>query len=627
MRSRQALFQRVSASLIIPVTFLPLAAILLALGTQLGIAPLEAAGRSLLQVWLPLIFGIGISIGFTEGDGMGVLSTVAGYLTMVAVAEKVAGDPSLHLGVLGGIVAGAVCAWFFNKVKDTSLPEYLALFSGKRLGPLVGALAGLVLGFLFGAAWPPIQRSIIALGEWMYQSGGVGIFAYGATLRVLIPTGLHHILMQLVDYQIGGWMDPESGKMVAGEYVRFLAGDPSAGRILSGFFLTLGFGPLGAALAMTHEAKPSQRRKVGGLMTTAALTAMLLGVTEPIEFAFIFASPLLFALHIILAGLGSLVAWALNIHLGGYALPMILINWRLQQNGWLLIPLGLVFTAVYYVSFRAVIRWRRPPILGQVEEGAPGVSGDSGRSGPGTERGEAGALLAALGGAGNVVTLDACMTRLRLVVRDPGAVDDARLRQLGAAAVLRPGAGEVQVVVGARAGELAARVKAVGAGEAPAPPPAPLVTLLSPLGGTIVPLDQVPDPVFAGRLAGDGVAILPTSGQILAPATGRVVLVFPGGHALGLATPDGLELLIHIGIDTVALQGQGFHIAVKEGDQVTAGDTLGHFDPATIEAAGKSLISPVLITNPDAATQISRIADGTVRAGEPLLLVRRPAQP
>jgi len=621
MRSRQALFQRVSASLIIPITFLPLAAVLLALGSQLGIGPLEAAGRSLLQLWLPLFFGAGISLGFTDGDGMAVLSVVAGFLTMTAVAEKVAGDPTLNVGVLGGLATGAVCTWVYHKVKDVSLPEYLALFSGKRLGPMTGALAGLVLGYLFGTFWPPIHAGIVALGQWLYGAGGIGVFVYGAFLRILIPTGLHHILMQLIDYQIGGWVDPTTGKLVAGEYVRFLAGDPAAGRLLSGFFLTLGFGPLGAALAITHEAKPSQRRRVGGLMTTAALTAMLLGVTEPVEFAFIFASPLLFGLHILLAGLGSLVAWALNIHLGGYALPMILINWHRQQNGWLILPLGLLFTALYYVSFRAVIRWRRPPILGQVEEAAA----PAGAGAPPAE-GEGAALLQALGGAANIVTLNACMTRLRLTVRDPALLDDARLRQMGASAVLRPGGGDVQVVMGARAGELAQRIRTAAAGSAPSPsaPAGELITLVSPITGRVVPLEQVPDPVFSGRLAGDGVAVEATDGLLLAPAAGRVMLIFPGGHALGLTTPDGLELLVHVGLDTVELHGQGFSIAVAEGDEVAAGDLLGRFDPAQIRAQGKSLLSPVLVTNPDVTAEIAAAWQGeTVRAGEPLLTVRR----
>lgn len=249
-------------------------------------------------------------------------------------------------------------------------------------------------------------------------------------------------------------------------------------------------------------------------------------------------------------------------------------------------------------------------------------------------------MLQALGGAANIISLDACMTRLRLAVRDPGALDEARLRQMGAAAVVRPGGGDVQVVMGARAGELAQRIRAAAAGAAPSPTgPAPgaasghppvsapageLITLFSPITGRVVPLDQIPDPVFAGRLAGDGVAVEATDGLLLAPAAGRVMLVFPGGHALGLATPEGLELLVHVGLDTVELHGQGFSIAVAEGDEVAAGDLLGRFDPAHIRAQGKSLLSPVLVTNPDVTAEIAAACQGeTVRAGEPLLTVRR----
>lgn len=245
-------------------------------------------------------------------------------------------------------------------------------------------------------------------------------------------------------------------------------------------------------------------------------------------------------------------------------------------------------------------------------------------------------MLQALGGAANIISLDACMTRLRLAVRDPGALDEARLRQMGAAAVVRPGGGDVQVVMGARAGELAQRIRAAAAGTATKPtgpepgatpvsaPAGELITLLSPITGRVVPLDQVPDPVFAGRLAGDGVAVEATDGLLLAPAAGRVMLVFPGGHALGLATPEGLELLVHVGLDTVELHGQGFSIAVAEGDEVAAGDLLGRFDPAHIRAQGKSLLSPVLVTNPEVTAEIAAACQGaTVRAGEPLLTVRR----
>lgn len=474
---RNVFFQRVAASLVIPVTMLPVAAVLLAAGIQAGIHPLEKAAMALIRSWLPLFFGLAISVGFA-GEAMAVLSVAAGFLTMTSVASAVSGDPALNVGVLGGIVAGAVCTWLYNRVKERTLPEFLATFSGRRLGPLAAILAGVPLGYLFGLVWPWLQRGILLLGEWIQHAGGAGAFVYGAVLRLLIPTGLHHILIQFVDTQLGGWVDPATGQMVMGEYLRFLAGDPEAGRILSGFFLTLGFAPVGAALALIHEARPDQRRRVVGLMTAGILSATMLGVTEPVEFAFIFASPLLFALHVLLSGMASLVAWALDIHLGGYALPMILINWHRQQNGMLLLPLGLLHGTLYYLVFRAVIRWRRPPVLGQVaseepapEEAAPAQPGAPAKhtepaaarlDGSGSTEApvdEAEAFLAALGGRENLLGLEACMTRLRVSLRDPDRVDTQRLRSLGAAAVLRTGPGDVQVVVGTRAGELADRIR------------------------------------------------------------------------------------------------------------------------------------------------------------------------
>ncbi|MGE5675615.1 MAG: glucose PTS transporter subunit IIA [Mycobacterium leprae] len=626
---RKAFFQRVSASLIVPITFLPLAAILLAIGTQLGIKPVEEAGIALLRSWLPLFYGIGISIGFTDGDAMGALSVATGFMVMVSVAGAVSQDPTINLGVLGGVVAGSICTWLYNRVKRVRLPEYLALFSGKRMGPLASTVAGVLLGYGFGYAWPSIHAGIVGLGNWIYSSGGIGVLVYGGALRLLIPTGLHHILMQLVDTQLGGWVDPATGKLVAGEYLRFLAGDPQAGRLLSGFFLTLCFAPLGAAMAIAHEARPEQRRRVTGLMTTGALTAMLLGVTEPVEFAYIFASPVLLGLHVCLSALASLLGYVLNIHMGGYALPMLLFNWRVQQNAWLLLPLGLAWSALYYFSFRAVIRWTHPPILGQVPEE------DEER--PVAGSGEGAAYLEALGGAANIVSLEACMTRLRLVIEEPARLDEPRLLRLGAVRVLKSGH-SIQVVVGARAGDLSAAIRAA-AGKLTAATIAPAtlepaqetgtaaascdwpVTLLSPLTGRVLPLAEVPDPVFGAGLVGDGVAVEVTGTQIVAPVDGNVTHIFPGGHALGLVTAGGLEILIHIGLDTAELKGEGFHLTAVEGEFVQAGMPMGHLEPERIAAGGKLLISPVLITNPDRAGRIRQLARTTVTAGEPLLQV------
>lgn len=623
MRSREAFFQRVSASLIVPITFLPLAAILLAVGAQGGIGPVEAAGLALIRSWLPLFYGIGVAIGFANAEAMGALSVATGFLVMVSVAEAVSGDPKLSVGVLGGLVAGALCTWIYNRVKRVELPEYLGLFSGKRMGPMACSVAGIGLGYLFGLFWPPLQAGIIGLGEWIYSAGGLGAFVYGSVLRLLIPTGLHHILMQVVDTQMGGWVDPATGKLVAGEYLRFLAGDPAAGRITSGFFVSLGFGPAGAAMAITQEARPEQRRRVAGLMTTGALTAGLLGVTEPIEFAFIFASPVLFGVHVLLSGLASFLGWALDIHHAGYALPMMLINGHRSANGLLLIPFGLAYTALYYFSFRAVIRWLRPPILGQTADAQPEA--------PAKHAGDP--LVAALGGAANLTGVDACMTRLRLTVHDVTRVDEAALKRLGAAGVLFPGGGAVQVVVGARAGALAqtlteamGRAGAPAESGAPASRPAPPtdsgITVVSPLTGRVVPLAEVPDPVFAGGMAGEGVAVEPTDGRLRAPVSGTVALVFPGGHALGIVTPEGLELLVHVGIDTVALQGEGFRIDVAAGDMVNAGQVIGQVDLEVVSGRGKSLITPVLVTNPDALSGWEVVTRAAVQAGNPLLLLR-----
>ncbi|MEW8977112.1 MAG: PTS transporter subunit EIIC [Symbiobacterium sp.] len=461
MRTRAAFFQRVSASLMIPLTFLPFPAVLVALGTVLGLGPLEQAGLELLRDWVPLFFAMGIAVGFTQGDGMAVLSAAAGYLTMIAVAVGVAGDPALNVGALGGIAAGALCTWLYGRASRVRLPEFLALFSGKRMGPIAAALAGVGLGYFFGLIWPAFYAAIYGLGQWIYAAGGTGAFVYGGILRLLIPTGLHHILMQLVDYQLGAWTDPTTGQVVVGEYLRFLSGDPAAGRLLSGFFLTLGFGPLGAALAIAHEARPEQRRRVSGMMLSGALTAMVVGITEPVEFAFIFASPLLLALHVLLSAVASFLGYALDIHLGGYALPMMLINWHRQQNGWLLLPLGVLWTLLYYVTFRLIIRWRRPPILGQSGEAGEGGDGAvAGAPGAGSDplQAQAAGILAALGGPSNIRSLTACMTRLRLELNTPDAVDAARLRELGATGVVRTG-DAVQVVMGPRAGDIARAIE------------------------------------------------------------------------------------------------------------------------------------------------------------------------
>ncbi|HLO02518.1 MAG TPA: glucose PTS transporter subunit IIA [Symbiobacteriaceae bacterium] len=644
MKGDRAFFERLAAALIIPVTLLPLAALMLAAGSQLGIEPLRVGGLALIQSWLPLFYAIGLAIGFSEGDAMAVLSAVVTFLTMQSVAVAVAGDPGLNMGVVGGLITGATAVALFHRVKRWVLPEWLGLFSGKRMGPVVGTVAGSLIGLVAGWSWPPIKSAIILLGQWLYAAGPVGAFVYGASTRILLPTGLHHILLQAVDNQIGGWTDPATGKWVTGEYLRFLAGDPAAGRFLSGFFLTLGFASLGIGLALIRQAKTGQRRRVSGLMGTGMLTAAVLGITEPIEFAFIFASPVLWVLHILFAGLASLLAYLLGIRAGGYALPMLLINLQQSERSWLLLPIGLLWSALYFVSFSWVIRRWRPRVLGQEEEsfvastGAPAATGDL----------TAGAqMLAHLGGAANLLWLDACMTRLRVQVAEVARVDQAGLRAQGAVGLVWDGP-NLQVVLGTRApqwrelvtaamsGETGATVRA-GAGEtrgqpsgesAGAQPGASAVvtahatsealTLLAPLTGRVLPLSALPDPAFAEGQLGQGLAIEPTDGWLVAPCQASVTAIFPGGHAIGLTTPTGIEILIHIGLDSHRLAGQGIHLRVEPGAVIEAGHVLGWLDLAVIRAAGVTPVTPIVVTT---GQRVTALAQDGVSAAAALLQI------
>lgn len=612
MVDRKAFFQRLAGALIIPIVIIPVAAILVAGGEIGGVMPLKAAGLALVKFWLPLFFAMAITTSFGGGEGMAAITAAVAYLVAQAAAEAVAGDPELNTGVLGGILVGIVATALYNRVKRARLPEYLALFDGPRLGPPVAAVAGFGLGILFGLVWPFFEQGIVRLGEWVVTAGGIGAFVFGGVLRLLIPTGLHHILTQLVDTQLGLFADPATGKAITGEYLRFLAGDPTAGRLQAAHFIIC-FTVPAAGLAIAHEALPAQKQRVKGMMWTGALTAIVLGVTEPIEFAFLFASPLLFGLHALLQGAAAWVIYELGVRHAGYAMSMYVINFHLSERAWLILPVGIAFGLVYYLLFRAVIRLTRPKVLGQVEEAEAPIA-STGAEGHGDE---AAAYVGALGGARNLITVEACMTRLRLRLVDPTQVDEAALRALGAADLVKPGGDGVQVVVGVRASDLAARIAAMlRHGQERRS-----LTLLSPVSGTVLPLDEVPDEVFSQRLAGDGAAVYARDGTLVAPAAGSVRHIFPGGHALGFELDGGVHLLVHVGIGTVELNGEGFTLTVAEGDRVEAGGSLGRFSPEVLYRHGKSAVTSVLLTNASEFSEIAVLATGEIRAGQPLLRV------
>ncbi|MDY7559253.1 N-acetylglucosamine-specific PTS transporter subunit IIBC [Pseudomonas sp. 10B1] len=443
--------QRLGRALMLPIAILPIAGLLLRLGDTdlLNIAIVHAAGNAIFAN-LALIFAIGIAVGFArDNNGTAGLAGAIGYLVMVSALKVL--DPKIDMGILAGIISGLVGGTLYNRFKDIKLPEYLAFFGGRRFVPIVTGLTAVVLGLIFGLIWPPLQGGINSLGKMMLESGSVGAFAFGVMNRILIITGLHHILNNLVWFVFGTFTDPETGRVVTGDLARYFAGDPEGGQFMTGMFPIMMFGLPAACLAMYRNALPSQRKLIGGVLLSMALTSFLTGVTEPVEFAFMFLAPLLYLIHALLTGLSMTLTDLLNIHLGftfsGGAIDLAL-GWGKSTNGWMIFPLGLLYAAVYYAVFDYCIRRFNLKTPGREQL----VNRDA--LVPQSER--AGAYIHAFGGAANLLSIDACTTRLRLNLVDRSKAIDSELKALGAMAIVRPGnAGSLQVVVGPMADSLA----------------------------------------------------------------------------------------------------------------------------------------------------------------------------
>lgn len=613
------LLQKVSAALMVPVVILPIAAIYMAIGSQVGLPMVDAAGRAILISYLPLIFAIGVAISFCQHDGMAALAAAIGWVVMTQVMAAI--DQSINMGALGGIISGAVTAWLYARYRTVRFPEYLGLFSGKRFVVVAASFAGLILGIAFGYIWPPLQEFIARVGDWILAAGSTGVLVYGILNRLLIPTGLHHIINNLIMYVFGSYTDPVTGAIVQGEVPRFYAGDPQSGYILAGFFITMMFAIPAITLAMTHEAKPANRAKVAGIMVTAALTSLITGITEPAEFAFMFVAPLLYVIHALLTGVALWASWLLGIRHYGYALPMYFINWGLSSKAWLIIPMGIVYFILYYFLFRFLIRRLNLPTLGRV--GLLEAEGQSQAEADSTPTRRTEAYLVALGGVGNIIEVNACLTRLRVALNRPDAIDEEALRKLGATGISRPGGNNLQVIVGYDAEAIRDELRQLLFTETREEEleMTRKTVILAPLTGRVVPLSQVPDEAFASGLIGQGAAIDPAEGCLVAPADGTVARIFPGGHAVAFETDDGWELVLHLGIDTVALAGKGFTPLVSDGDRVRAGQRLVEFDPGAIRQSGKSMVSPVVIANTDRILDLRITDNDRVDAGLDRLLV------
>ncbi|EJY95994.1 glucose-specific PTS transporter subunit IIBC [Staphylococcus arlettae] len=653
--------QRIGKALMLPVAILPAAGILLALGNAMhnaqlvAIAPwlehevfviissiMESAGQIIFDN-LPLLFAVGTALGLAGGDGVAALAALVGYLIMNATMGKVMnitiddifsyadgaktlsqaakepenvlilGIPTLQTGVFGGIIMGALAAWCYNKFYNITLPAFLGFFAGKRFVPIITSVVAIVTGVLLSFVWPPIQEGLNQLSNFLLNKNlTLTTFIFGIIERSLIPFGLHHIFYAPFWFEFGQYVS-HSGELVQGDQRIWMAQmkdgvEFTAGAFTTGKYPFMMFGLPAAAYAIYRNAKPERKKIVGGLMLSAGLTSFLTGITEPLEFSFLFVAPLLYVVHVLLAGSSFLVMHLLDVKIGmtfsGGFIDYILyglLNWD-RTNALLVIPVGIVYAIIYYFLFSFVIKRFKLKTPGREDEETE-TKDSSVASLPFD-------VLNAMGGKKNIKHLDACITRLRVEVNEKSSVDVAALKALGASGVLEVG-NNMQAIFGPKSDQIKHDILRIMSGEITKPSETTVVeddtavpttnsteTLISaPGNGEIMPLTAVPDQVFADKLMGDGIAFVPKDDVIVSPITGTVKTIFPTLHAIGLETPEGLEVLIHIGIDTVKLEGQGFESLVTTDDNVEVGQPLIKIDLDYIQAHAPSIITPIVITN------------------------------
>ncbi|HDC3743756.1 TPA: PTS transporter subunit IIABC [Staphylococcus aureus] len=645
--------QRIGEALMLPVAILPAAGLLLAIGTAIqgealqhylpfiqnggvqNVAKLMTAAGSIIFENLPMIFALGVAIGLAGGDGVAAIAAFVGYIIMnktmgdfLQVTPKnvtdpasgyasILGIPTLQTGVFGGIIIGALAAWCYNKFYNINLPSYLGFFAGKRFVPIMMATTSFILAFPMALIWPTIQSGLNAFSTGLLDSNtGVAVFLFGFIKRLLIPFGLHHIFHAPFWFEFGSWKNA-AGEIIHGDQRIFIeqireGAHLTAGKFMQGEFPVMMFGLPAAALAIYHTAKPENKKVVAGLMGSAALTSFLTGITEPLEFSFLFVAPLLFFIHAVLDGLSFLTLYLLDVHLGytfsggfiDYVLLGVLPN---KTQWWLVIPVGLVYAVIYYFVFRFLIVKLKYKTPGREDKQSQAVTASA------TELPYA--VLEAMGGKANIKHLDACITRLRVEVNDKSKVDVPGLKDLGASGVLEVG-NNMQAIFGPKSDQIKHEMQQIMNGQVVENPTTmeddkdetvvvaedkSATSELShivhaPLTGEVTPLSEVPDQVFSEKMMGDGIAIKPSQGEVRAPFNGKIQMIFPTKHAIGLVSDSGLELLIHIGLDTVKLNGEGFTLHVEEGQEVKQGDLLINFDLDYIRNHAKSDITPIIVT-------------------------------
>ncbi|WEK52891.1 MAG: glucose PTS transporter subunit IIA [Candidatus Cohnella colombiensis] len=603
--------QRLGRAMMLPMTVLPAAAIILMLARlpwdSLGWTQvpemLHTSGMALFE-YVPFIFATGIALGLsgqTASAGMAALVAMLIFHSVTVAYDPAGVQPSMFAGAVIGIASG----WAQDRFKSLKLPEYLQFFGGSRFVPLFMCAFALLFAVLMIGIGEGIRGWADSAGTIVYSAGGFGVFLYGFLHRILVAFGLHHLLNHLFWFQVGQY-ETADGSVVFGDLPRFFVGDPTAGVFMAGLYPTMMFALPAIAFAIIHEAREDLKPKTSKQFRVAALSSFLTGITEPVEFAFLFVAPYLFIIHALVSGGIMWLVYELGI-LHGFSFSAgaieFIVNMPLATKGWLLLPIGLVVGILYYIVFRWSIRRFQLSTPGREDAMRfDDWGGDIPFRAP--------LILQALGGKSNIGRLESCITRLRLTLEDDRKVDSQSLRHLGAAGIIRLGSGHVQVVFGTYSELIKDEIQKLMQTDVQQ------VQFHSPVQGRMIPLDEVDDPIFAKRLVGRGVAFIPERGELVAPIKGKIVHIHPSLHAIGLITDDGLEVLLHVGINTSSMGGKGFTAKVKIGDDVLPGQLLLKFHLPTLKKHAKSLATPMVITNSDIVKSWRFAPYKTVKKGQ-----------
>ena len=653
--------QKIGRALMVPVATLPAAAIMMGVGywidpngwgaSSATAAFLIKAGAAIIDN-MSILFAVGVAYGMSKDkDGAAALAGLVGYYVLTTLLSpgavaQIQGIPldqvpkafSKINNQFVGILTGVIAAELYNRFSQVELHKALSFFSGRRLVPIVTSFVMIVAAFALMAVWPVIYNSLVSFGVSIKDLGPTGAGIYAFFNRLLIPVGLHHALNSVFWFDVAGINDIPNFLGGAKSLAEGKAILGVTGAYQAGFFPIMMFGLPGAALAIYHTSKPENKSRVASIMLAAGFASFFTGVTEPLEFSFMFVAPQLYLLHAVLTGVSVYLAasmqWIAGFGFSAGLVDLVLSTRNpLAKDWYMLLMQGVAFFSVYYYTFRAAITFFELKTLGREDEDAQ--TGDTSQAATSGSTAElAAAYVGVIGGNSNVVNVDACITRLRLTVLDASKVDLVAAKKLGASGVITLNKQNVQIVVGPRAELIAIALRSFLAGSIPrnhtmdiptpeTPVPAAStvgeIVMYAPISGEVVSLVDVPDTAFASRAVGEGVAIRPTGNVVVAPCDGELANIFKTNHAFAMITDSGAEIIVHVGVETVKLRGQGFKRLAQSGTRVRAGEPILELDLAYLEANAVSILSPVVLSNAEQFTQITDVASGTVVAGKSIL--------